>query len=110
MVLVFLLALVGCWQVDAVNKINGEFVSPDGKKKVVVFSRAVDATTGVNTQASVLEADEKLSNEPGNAFIIDNGSADVFWRGDDSVLIVLDSHARVFKKETFIRGVTVEYR
>ena len=57
-------------------------VSPDGMKKIVVFTRNCGATTGPNTQASVLERAEKLPDGAGTAFIVDEGAVKVSWKKD----------------------------
>jgi hypothetical protein len=107
---IFVLGFVGCFGADCVNDVREELSSPNGKMKVVVFSRNCGATTDFNTQASVLRKEEKLPDKAGNAFIIDKGAADVSWRKDGSVLVVLERGARVFKKETSVGGVPIEYR
>ena len=66
-----LLGLVGC-SADCVNEVREELVSPDGKRKIVVFSRNCGATTGFSTQASVLERAETLPNEGGSLFVVDH--------------------------------------
>lgn len=109
-VLVFFLCLAGCLRSEPVNEVRDEFLSPDGKKKVVVFSRDAGTATGSNIQASIIDEGEKLPNEPGNVFVIDNGEAKVSWQKDNSLLVVVDGHARVFKKETVVRGVSISYR
>src|SRR4051812_17112826 len=108
--LVVLLGLAGCFGDMCLNDVQEELVSPDGKKKVVVFTRNCGATTGLSTQASVLGKDEKLPDDGGNAFVIDKGAAKVSWTKDDHILVVVDVSARVFKKEPSIRGVSIEYR
>jgi 2-keto-4-pentenoate hydratase/2-oxohepta-3-ene-1,7-dioic acid hydratase in catechol pathway len=108
--LVLLFGLAGCFGDICVNEVREELVSPDGKKKIVVFTRNCGATTGFNTQASVLEKTEKLPEEGGTAFIVDKGAAKVSWKKDGSILVILDGSARVLKKEPSVRGISIEYR
>jgi hypothetical protein len=102
--------MTGCLQTDCVNEVSKELASPDGKMKIILFSRDCGATTGFNTQATVLDANESLPDSGGNAFIIDHGEASVSWQNDSSVLVLFDRDVRVFKKEVSARGVAFEYR
>jgi len=104
------LMLAGCSFNDVTNDARQELPSPDGKMRIVLFCRDAGATTGFNTQMSVLGIKEKLPNEPGNAFSIDHGEAKVAWKKDGGILVLLDRGHRAFKKESSARGVTVEYR
>lgn len=108
--LFLLFALAGCLGTDCVNEVHQELVSPDGIKKIVVFSRNCGATTGINTQASVLGKSDKLPDEAGNAFVVDKGSAKVSWKKDGGILVVIEPGARVFKKEPSVGGISIEYR
>jgi len=105
-----LFSLAGCLGSDCVNEVHQELVSPDGRKKIVVFSRNCGATTGINTQASVIGKSDKLPDEAGNAFVFDKGSAQVSWKKDGGILVVIESGARVFKKEPSVGGISIEYR
>ncbi len=109
---VFLLSAVmtSCLQTDCVNEVSKELASPDGKMKIVLFSRDCGATTGFNMQAMVLGANESLPDTPGNAFIFDDCEASVSWQNDNSVLVVFDRNVRVFQKELSVSGISFEYR
>lgn len=106
----FLFAFTSCLGFDCTNEVEQELLSPDGTKKVVIFLRNCGATTGYNTQASILESDEDLPNDSGTAFIIDSGSATVSWKSDNELLVIIERSARVFKKEISDRDVTLEYQ
>lgn len=108
--LLVLFSLAGCLGTDCDNEPSAEVMSPDGAKKIVLFSRNCGATTGFNTQGTVLNWDDELPNEPGSAFIIDKGSAKVTWVDDSKLLVVFESGARVFKKEPSDRGIGIEYQ
>lgn len=101
---------MGCYFApDMQNDVLQVLPSPDGKRQIVLFSRDGGATTGFNTQATLLEKGQALPNKGGNVFIIDQGDATVSWKDDDSVLVIFDHEARVFKKELSVSGVTFEY-
>jgi len=57
-----------------------------------------------------LESDEDLPNDTGTAFIIDSGSVTVSWTSDNKIIVIIESSARVFKKEISDRDVTLEYQ
>ncbi len=108
--LFLLFAVTGCLGTNCVNKVRQELLSPDGRKKIVLFSRSCGATTGINTQASVLDTTANFPNETGNAFIVDKGSAKVSWKNDSGILVVIDPGARIFKKEPSVGNISIEYR
>ena len=104
------LMLAGCLGSECVNEVSEVLESPDGTKKIVLFSRNCGATTGSNTQASIIEMKQKLPDGGGNAFIVDKGTAKVSWKKDGGVLVVFNRGVRVFKKEQTVSGIAFEYR
>src|SRR5262245_28343121 len=60
--------LVGCSALLCDNDDVTERLSPDGKWKIVGFQRTCGAHYHDNLQLSVLPANAKLPNEPGNVF------------------------------------------
>lgn len=102
--------LAGCLGSECVNEVSEVLESPDGTKKIVLFSRNCGATTGSNTQASIIEMKQKLPDGGGNAFIVDKGTAKVSWKKDGGVLVVFNRGVRVFKKEQTVSGIAFEYR
>ena len=105
-----LLSLAGCMDDYCSNERSAEVVSPDGTKKVVLFSRNCGATTGFNTQGTVLDRTEALPDREGSAFIIDQGTAKVSWADNTKILVILESNARVLKKELSDHGISIEYQ
>ena len=105
-----LCSLPGCLDSECENEPTAEVLSPDGTKKIVLFSRNCGATTGFNTQGTVLNRGDELPYEPGSAFIIDNGTAKVTWADDRMLIVVFENNARVFKKELSDGGVTIDYQ
>jgi hypothetical protein len=105
-----LFSLAGCLGTECANEPITEVTSPDGTKKIVLFSRNCGPTTGFNTQGTILDRGDVLPNESGSAFIIDSGSANASWAGNSKIVVTLEGSARAFKKETFDRGVTIEYQ
>jgi hypothetical protein len=103
-------SLAGCLGSECSNEPISEVTSPDGTKKIVLFSRNCGTTTGFNTQGTILDRGDALPNESGSAFIIDSGSAKVSWAGDSKIVVTLEEAARAFKKETSDRGVAIEYQ
>lgn len=104
------LLLAGCTESDCSNEIISQSVSPDGTKKIVVFSRNCGATTGFNTQGSILNQSEELPNEQGTAFIADKTTAKVSWSDDSRLVVAFEVGVQIFKEETSDRGVAIEYR
>ncbi|BCU77841.1 hypothetical protein llg_25560 [Luteolibacter sp. LG18] len=107
--IVALAVLPGCDR-RAGNEVKRELWAPDGSRRLVVFCRTVDATTGFNTQVSMLGPGELLPDDGGNAFIADDGDVRVSWKADGGILIDYPGDLRVFKQEAVVGGVAVEYR
>jgi hypothetical protein len=105
-----LLSFVGCLQTECANEVISELVSPDGTRKIVLFSRNCGATTGSSTQGTILNQGESLPNEPGSAFILDKATAAVSWEGSSRIVVTLEGGARVVKNNRSDRGVALEYR
>ncbi|OYV07012.1 MAG: hypothetical protein CFE26_03255 [Verrucomicrobiales bacterium VVV1] len=105
-----LFAFAGCLRSECSNEPIAEVISPDGTKKIELFSRNCGATTGSNTQGTVLIRGDSLPNEPGSAFVVDGGSAKISWAGDSRIVVTLERGARAFKKETSDKGVKIEYQ
>ena len=104
------LTLAGCLGSECVNEVSEVLESPDGTKKVVVFSRNCGATTGFNTQASIVETKQELPDASGNAFVVDKGAVKLSWKKDGGILVVFDRGVRMFKQESAVSGVAIEYR
>ncbi|RYG63916.1 hypothetical protein EON80_20235 [bacterium] len=112
----------GCLGPACTNTILQEIPSPDGQRKAVVFGRDCGATTGFNTQVSVLRAGEVLGDAAGNACTLDdNGGASptekgrgpkvvVKWLGPKQLQISFDKRARSYAMEKQIDGVAVRYQ
>ena len=109
--LAFCSLLAGCCENESVT----ERLSPDGSWKYVSFDRDCGATTGSNLQISVLPARERLPNTSANVFIADdNHGATGFvaqseWISSRVLQITYASRARVFKKESHLGAIEVQY-
>jgi hypothetical protein len=95
---------------DCSNESSTEVVSPDGTKKIILFSRNCGATTGFNTQGSILERTDTLPDCGGSTFIIDQGTAKASWVNNSNIIITLESSARVIKKKPSDHGIFIEYQ
>jgi hypothetical protein len=100
----------GCLKPECSNEVMRELPSPDGKAKIVLFSRNCGATTGFNTQTMILNIDEKMPDEPGNTFIVDTGEAEVTWKKEGGILVIFDHKVRISRQKTLVRGITIEYQ
>jgi hypothetical protein len=107
--------LVGCTDVGCENESPAEHVSPDGHWKYVSFGRNCGATTGSNLQVSILPASKPLPNGAANAFIADNNHgatrfvAQPEWVNAHTLRIAYSSKARIFKRESKVGPINVEY-
>jgi hypothetical protein len=108
---VLLPILPGCLgEPECSNEVSRVLMSPDGSKKLVVFSRDCGATTGFNTQLSLLGAGDGLPDESGNVLVADQVDLKVAWESDQRVAVSLRSSVQVYKKKTEFGGVSFGYR
>ena len=93
LVLPALLALAACCD----NEILTVSPSPDGARKAVVFMRNCGATTGFNTQVSIIPAHTPAPRGEGNALVVDGWhTLHLHWRDNDELEIGDYGSARVF--------------
>lgn len=88
-----------------------EVVSPDGKYVAYVFEANGGATTKFTYRLSVLKNGEKLkAGDIGNAFIT-YYEFDVEWVDNNTLKVnnIVTSIKAVFKQETKIDGVNIQY-
>jgi hypothetical protein len=92
------------------NETVVESVSPNGSKKLVIFTRNCGATTGFSTQASILPANQALPNEGGNLLVME-GKIKVrgIWQSANQLSIQGVGSGQVFKQELTVGGVVVTY-
>lgn len=95
---------------DCENEIREVQVSPDGAKKLVMFSRDCGATTGFNVQISILDRSQDLPDAAGNLFISGEGKVKAIWENEGKVVIGFENGLGIFKREQSSDGIKAEYR
>jgi hypothetical protein len=112
------LSLAGC---VCSNRVIEEVASPDDKRKAVIFMRDCGATSGANTQVSILSNRFAMLVGGGNVFIADHNhgrastgryggpAVSVSWIDNQHLEIRFDPRARVFLKETAMSKVSIRY-
>lgn len=104
-----LVALNGC-DAGCGNEVASTFESPRGGRIAVVFNRNCGATTGFNTQLSVLPKGEASPSEAGNALIADGALAlRVRWVSESELVVTGHQGAKIFKQEKLANGVLISY-
>ena len=104
-----LVALHGC-DVGCGNEVGSTFESPRGDHIAVVFSRNCGATTGFNTQLSVLARGEATPSQAGNALIADGKlPLKVRWTSESELVVTGYQGAKLVKQEKLANGVTISY-
>ena len=105
---IFALALAGCGMCN--NTIKNEIVSPDGLKKIVIFTCDCGATTAPSTQISILDKDANLPNWFGNAFAGEfSDPVNVTWTDPTHVKITYHGGGRISFRNPDVNGVSVKY-
>jgi hypothetical protein len=92
------------------NTIKQEVTSPDGRLKIVVFSRECGATTGFNSQATIINASDRLPDAAGTVFITDKDDVTVSWPDPNRVLVSMKGTGPNFKQEKLMMGVSIVYQ
>ncbi|MDP3674939.1 MAG: hypothetical protein Q8R44_07570 [Novosphingobium sp.] len=91
--------------------------SPDGDNAAIVFDRDCGATTGFNTQVSVVVVDQKAADK-GNVFIADGGArtaswggpwAKASWVGHNQLLVRYDDTARIFTQNESVGDSQISF-
>ena len=105
-----LAALPGCDLISCSNEIASSLVSPDGDHTAIVFNRNCGATTGFNTQLSVVASHAALPDDGGNVLIADDTiELKVSWISASELSIRGLNGAKIFKQEKQVGGVAVSY-
>ena len=106
------------------NTILEKNISPDGSYIIYVFSRDAGATTGFNTQVSIIKNKMIFENKEGNVFICDsnNGKASgnneymkggprlrFNWTDNGNLEIYYPKGARIFKNKEKIDSIILKY-
>ncbi|MBB5203599.1 hypothetical protein HNQ51_000892 [Inhella inkyongensis] len=104
-----LFGLNGC-DAGCSNEISSRIESPRGTHVAVVFNRNCGATTGLNTQLSVIAKGEAVPEAPANAFIADGSLAlRVRWVSESELVVAGFDGARIVKQAKLANGVAVSY-
>lgn len=93
------------------NETIANIASPSGRLRAVVFSRNCGATTGFNTQLSIVSAGNANPADGGNAFIAKGTATLKIEWASEAELVVYGSHGlKTFKQERHVDGVVISYR
>ncbi|MGY4305609.1 hypothetical protein ACVIJ6_002852 [Bradyrhizobium sp. USDA 4369] len=85
--------------------------APDGKSRIVVFSRACNATVPTNRQASISPNAGQFSLEKNPPFVVvTRSSFRAVWLSNDRIEIDLPEDAAVRRREPRVDDITIEYR
>jgi hypothetical protein len=103
------IVLSGCGKCE--NETFQTVISPSGKLKVVVFNRNCGATTGFNTQVSIIPASGSLPYEGGNTLVLDGTvPLKVEWGSDSRLNLSGLGVAKVFHQSRSVTSVSINYR
>jgi hypothetical protein len=92
------------------NEVASEVASPSGKLKAVLFERGCGATTGFNTQLSIIDAADDVPDAGGNAIVLDGRiPLQINWLSDGELTISGWKTAQIFKQEKLVNGVRLQY-
>lgn len=98
------------------NDALGGYESPDGQKEAIVFLRDCGATTAesihvfIASRASREKGSRWSTATQGNALVLEDSDVEAQWLGSDRLVLMYQPGAKVFKKESPVEGVVIEYR
>lgn len=102
--------LIGCEGDMCGNEISQSITSPAGSYIAYVFSRNCGATTGFNTQVSVLPSTAKAPLDSGNLYINSQKiPAQLQWQSDKVLKVSGVISSSTIKQKTTAEGVNVIY-
>jgi len=103
-----LAGIAGC-DIGCGNEVVSRIASPSRSINAVVFNRNCGATTGFNTQVSVVHGNAVPSGA-GNALILEGKvPLELRWVSESELQITGLGSAKVFKQEQSVAGVSVAY-
>ena len=92
------------------NEVAQTIASPSGHLTAMVFNRNCGATTGFNTQVSIISGLDTLPNDGGNVLILDGTvPLRVHWQSDSALQLAGVGSAKIFKQAKVVAGVSVSY-
>jgi len=87
--LLIILGMSSCLVTE--NTILKSSMSPDGRFVAMAFLRSAGVTTSYSPQVSILKANKKLPNKPGNIFIGNHSQyINIVWTDTNTLVIVYD--------------------
>lgn len=93
------------------NEAITEVKSPGGSLRAVAFSRNCGATTGFNTQISIIRTGEPAPDGAGNVFIVEGAvPLKMRWHSDTELVISGTLGSKAFRQETLVSGVVIHYQ
>ena len=106
----FLVSLVaGCSDFGCGNEVATRTTSPTAELDVVVYNRNCGATTGFNTQVSIVPSGQDPKGS-GSALVLDGTvPLRVNWASETALTLSGLGSARVFHKAEQSKGVAISY-
>lgn len=102
--------LTGCEGDMCENEISQSITSPSGSYVAYVFSRNCGATTGFNTQVSILSPTAKPPHDAGNLYISNlQFPVQLQWQSDKVLKVSGATGSSTIKQLTTVEGVQVIY-
>lgn len=91
--------------------IADRLTAPDGRFDLVVFSRSCGATTGPNTQAALVPANEDLPEDAASFLSIGSAAElEPRWDGFGNIELSVSPEAEIYRQDDSVAGVSVIYR
>jgi len=90
------------------NEIIQKVHSPNGNKTAYIFQRDCGASTGTSFQLSLVDSDEELPNQSGNAFVSDN-PIQVKWLTNNKLRVTYKKSSETFEMDKRVDGIRIEY-
>jgi hypothetical protein len=110
----------GCTELMCDNEVVAVVPAPDRRATAIAFTRNCGATTGYDTQVSVVAGDRRTVSGSGNIWVADDSGVSVraawggppvslMWLASDTLEVRYRSGTRVFRQEERAGEVTVRF-
>lgn len=105
-----LIGMASCWSDSACENVPlSEAVSPDGHRKIVIFSRECGATTGSNYQGTIIDVGAPYPKDTGTVFIANEDDVTVRWDLPTVITVKMAKGRSVIQQNTLVDGVRIDY-
>jgi hypothetical protein len=105
----YIMTIMGCGNMCSNEQVQS-VTSPSNQWTAIAFIRDCGATTGKSSQVSIVRRGDVLSNESGNALVLEAPvPISLHWTPSEHLVIQGTRGVKRFKEESVVGGVRILY-